>query len=80
MSAIRNTAIPQNNQSSKRTQSYQSLNHLTNFSLPPRAQHVQAAPRRSRRPLTQQVWNKESTQIVTQTVISLLMVAEFRIR
>lgn len=39
----------------------QSLNHLLNFSLPPRQSHtVQSIPRRSRRTGTQQgVWNKE---------------------
>ncbi|TFK56790.1 hypothetical protein OE88DRAFT_1670263 [Heliocybe sulcata] len=38
----------------------QSLNHLLNFSLPPRQSQVQSIPRRSRRTGTQQgVWNKE---------------------
>ena len=38
-----------------------SLNHLLNFSLPPRQTHqVQSIPRRSRRHgTTQGVWNKE---------------------
>ncbi|KDQ63141.1 hypothetical protein JAAARDRAFT_147139 [Jaapia argillacea MUCL 33604] len=41
--------------------SSQSLNHLLNFTLPPRqTQNVQSIPRRSRRTGTQQgVWNKE---------------------
>ncbi|KZT30947.1 hypothetical protein NEOLEDRAFT_1126631 [Neolentinus lepideus HHB14362 ss-1] len=38
----------------------QSLNHLLNFTLPPRQSQVQSLPRRSRRTGTQQgVWNKE---------------------
>ncbi|KAF9516033.1 hypothetical protein BS47DRAFT_1443831 [Hydnum rufescens UP504] len=51
-----------NSQAAKRSsqaQSQQSLNHLLNFSLPPRVQHVQSAPRRSKKPIHQQVWNKE---------------------
>ena len=38
------------------------LNHLLNFTLPPRqAQPLANLPRRSRRTGTQQVWNKERT-------------------
>ncbi|KAG8848036.1 hypothetical protein FRB96_001328 [Tulasnella sp. 330] len=45
--------------SSKRNVSYVSVSHLTNFSLPPRQAPPLSAPRRSRRALSQQVWNKE---------------------
>ncbi|KAG8893008.1 hypothetical protein FRB99_002300 [Tulasnella sp. 403] len=40
--------------------SYISLDHLTNFSLPPRQQPNTPAPRRRKKPISQQVWNKES--------------------
>lgn len=42
--------------------SYVSLDHLTNFQLPPRQQHPlwSNAPRRKKSSIAQQVWNKES--------------------
>ncbi|KAI0315669.1 hypothetical protein OF83DRAFT_1061668 [Amylostereum chailletii] len=44
----------------KRSNKTESLNHLLNFTLPPRQTHqLQSIPRRSRRNGTQQVWNKE---------------------
>ncbi|KAG8995672.1 hypothetical protein FRB94_008868 [Tulasnella sp. JGI-2019a] len=45
--------------SSKRNVSYVSVSHLMNFSLPPRQAPPMSAPRRGRRALSQQVWNKE---------------------
>ena len=64
MAAARNTNRPSNPPTPKRvakSASSQSLNHLLNFSLPPRqTQQVQSLPRRSRRHgTTQGVWNKE---------------------
>lgn len=44
---------------SKMTSS-QSLNHLLNFTLPPRQTHPQSLPRRGKKPTTHGVWNKES--------------------
>jgi hypothetical protein len=40
--------------------SNQSLNHLLNFTLPPRQTQPQGLPRRSRRAVNPAVWNKES--------------------
>ncbi|KAF9229030.1 hypothetical protein BS17DRAFT_742607 [Gyrodon lividus] len=37
----------------------QSLNHLLNFTLPPRQSQPQSFPRRSRKPTSQGIWNKE---------------------
>ncbi|KIJ65064.1 hypothetical protein HYDPIDRAFT_110960 [Hydnomerulius pinastri MD-312] len=39
--------------------SSQSLNHLLNFTLPPRQTQPQSLPRRSKKPTAQGVWNKE---------------------
>ncbi|KAG8894982.1 hypothetical protein FRC01_012641, partial [Tulasnella sp. 417] len=41
--------------------SYVSMDHLTNFQLPPRQQHPlsYSAPRRKKSSIAQQVWNKE---------------------
>lgn len=54
-------AMPKAKRSSK-TASKENLNHLLNFSLPPRqARTLQSIPRRSRKTGTQHgVWNKES--------------------
>jgi hypothetical protein len=62
--ANQSTTRPSNPSTPKRvakSASSQSLNHLLNFSLPPRQTHqVQSLPRRSRRHgTTQGVWNKE---------------------
>ncbi|KAI9510821.1 hypothetical protein F5148DRAFT_498415 [Russula earlei] len=62
--AAQSTTRPSNPTPPKRvakSASSQSLNHLLNFSLPPRqTQHVQSLPRRSRRHgITHGVWNKE---------------------
>ena len=64
MAAPQNITRPSNPPTPKRvakSASTQSLNHLLNFSLPPRqTQQVQSLPRRSRRHgTTQGVWNKE---------------------
>lgn len=40
--------------------SSQSLNHLLNFTLPPRQTHSQSLPRRGKKSTTHGVWNKES--------------------
>lgn len=40
--------------------SSQSLNHLLNFTLPPRQTHSQSFPRRGKKSSTHGVWNKES--------------------
>jgi hypothetical protein len=40
--------------------SSQSLNHLLNFTLPPRQSHSQSFPRRGKKSSTHGVWNKES--------------------
>ena len=55
-------SIPSTPKRSSKSASSQSLNHLLNFSLPPRqTQQLQALPRRSRRHGVQHpVWNKES--------------------
>ena len=45
---------------SKMASSSQSLNHLLNFTLPPRQSHSQSLPRRGKKPSTHGVWNKES--------------------
>ncbi|KIJ21979.1 hypothetical protein PAXINDRAFT_105678 [Paxillus involutus ATCC 200175] len=39
--------------------SSQSLNHLLNFTLPPRQTQPQSLPRRSKKPTSQGIWNKE---------------------
>ena len=61
--AAQSTTRPSNPPTPKRVakSASQSLNHLLNFSLPPRqTQQVQSLPRRSRRHgTTQGVWNKE---------------------
>jgi hypothetical protein len=62
--AAQGTTRPSNPPTPKRvakSASSQSLNHLLNFSLPPRqTQQVQSLPRRSRRHgTTHGVWNKE---------------------
>ncbi len=62
--ANQSTTRPSNQPTPKRvakSASSQSLNHLLNFSLPPRqTQQVQSLPRRSRRHgAAQGVWNKE---------------------
>jgi hypothetical protein len=62
--ADQSTTRPSNPSTPKRvakSASSQSLNHLLNFSLPPRQTHqAQSLPRRSRRHgTTQGVWNKE---------------------
>ena len=41
--------------------SSQSLNHLLNFTLPPRQSHSQSLPRRAKKSTSHGVWNKEST-------------------
>jgi hypothetical protein len=66
--ANQSTTRPSNPSTPKRvakSASSQSLNHLLNFSLPPRqTQQVQNLPRRSRRHgTTQGVWNKEREAI-----------------
>lgn len=40
--------------------SSQSLNHLLNFTLPPRQTHSQSLPRRGKKSTAHGVWNKES--------------------
>lgn len=40
--------------------SSQSLNHLLNFTLPPRQSHSQSFPRRGKKSTAHGVWNKES--------------------
>ncbi|KAJ3534920.1 hypothetical protein NM688_g7058 [Phlebia brevispora] len=51
---------PNNKRSSKKMASSQSLNHLLNFSLPPRQTHqYQSLPRRRKPGAQQAVWNKE---------------------
>jgi hypothetical protein len=64
MAPPQDTTRPSNLPTQKRvakSPSSQSLNHLLNFSLPPRqTQQVQSLPRRSRRHgTTHGVWNKE---------------------
>ncbi|KAF8323777.1 hypothetical protein DL93DRAFT_2123539 [Clavulina sp. PMI_390] len=49
---------PKNQKRSSSVSQQQSLNHLLNFSLPPRVQHVQATPRRSKKS-QHVVWNPE---------------------
>ena len=58
MNASRKAPIQTSSQSSKRH--HQSLNHLLNFTLPPRVQHVTPLPRRTKRPIKHQAQNKES--------------------
>jgi hypothetical protein len=59
-----NTPKPAKRSSSVSNQ--QSLNHLLNFSLPPRVQHVQATPRRSKK-AAHQIWNPERSSIALRT-------------
>ncbi len=51
---------PSNKRSSKKMATSQSLNHLLNFSLPPRQTHqFQSLPRRRKANTLQPVWNQE---------------------
>ncbi|KAF8330792.1 uncharacterized protein EI90DRAFT_3145704 [Cantharellus anzutake] len=58
MNTSRITPIQSSSPVSKR-HSKQSLNHLLNFTLPPRVQHPPPLPRRPRRSVRQLSWNKE---------------------
>jgi hypothetical protein len=61
--------------------SNQSLNHLLNFTLPPRQlQPVQSLPRRSRKPGTHSsVWNKESKYMVYPNMRFRLISLPYRV-
>jgi len=59
MNASQMAPIQTSSQNSKRHHSQQSLNHLLNFTLPPRVQHAPPLPRRTKRPIKSQAWNKD---------------------
>jgi hypothetical protein len=56
--------------------SNQSLNHLLNFTLPPRQIQPQIVPRRSKKAVHSAVWNKESEYRLLYCIVLLLTVSQ----
>lgn len=60
--------------------SSQSLNHLLNFTLPPRQTHSQSLPRRGKKSTTQGIWNKESAYQPYRSSLTALNWSPSRVR
>lgn len=60
--------------------SSQSLNHLLNFTLPPRQTPSQSLPRRGKRSAAHGVWNKESACQPYQSSLPVLKYVPYRVR